>query len=363
MKNPWQWIWEWTVQAQEDGDADKLRLPAFLELAESYSSEEPDARLALYERGRELAAQMQEPWWVVLFEYWKCETLLYYKHDPEAALQLAARLVVETRKPQYAALPERVGLSLNFIAAYSKIDPIGYQKPIRDAIEAGQEDWAIYEGYHQVYWQLRTRFLTAIGDPEALDVAWEHYQVSWQFHANTGDSSAHYVIYALADLLPAQWLFDREAARLQTAEMAELGLELSPLSQNDRLMAVFLMWSALGARFGGDETEAARFYRRAFEKQATLSVPRNAVYYAALAFHEAGSEWEKMLAMCEEAIEVAQAHQHHFETATLRFRKCEILQQLKRGWSDEGARLLQVAASLPSKSYWETRLSNLGETA
>jgi hypothetical protein len=359
MKNPWQWIWEWTMQAQEDGDFEKLRLPAFLEQAESYSSEEPDARLALYERGRELAAQMQEPWWVVLFEYWKCETLLYYKHDPEAALQLAARLVVETRKPQYAALPERVGLSLNFIAAYSKIDPIGYQKPIWDAIEAGQDDWAIYEGYHQVYWQLRTRFLTAIDNPEALDAAWDHYQVSWQFHANTGDSSAHYVIYALADLLPALWLFDRESARLQTAEMAELGRELSPLSDNDRLVAVFTMWSALGARFEGDEEEAARFYRRAFEKQANLSVPRNAIYFAALAFHEAGGEWDRMLAVCEEAIEVAIAHKLRFETATLRWRKCEILKRMGRGWDEEATRLRVTVASLPSKAHWEDRLATL----
>ncbi|HEX9998583.1 MAG TPA: hypothetical protein VGB45_15695 [Abditibacterium sp.] len=360
MKNPWQWITEFAISAGSRGDFERLRLVEILEEAQSYPNEDPDARLALYQTGRELAAQLIEPWWVVVFEYWKSETLLYYKADPEGALQIAAKMVVETRKPIYAAQPERVGLSLNFIAAYSKIDPIGYEKPIRDAIAAGEGDWATFAGFHEVFWQLRTRFLTSIGDEAALEAAWEHLRVSENYHAQQRDSSAHYVIYALADLLTALWRFDRETARALTGELAQVGCELAPWSENERLGALFTMWRAVGERLVENEAVAARLYKTAQRKQIHLAPPHNALFAPALIFHEIADEREKMLEICDAASKVANAHALRFEEASWLLQKCGILAGMGRDFGTDADNLRLATAVLPSKNYWEAQLLELG---
>jgi hypothetical protein len=360
MTSPYRWIWEFALRAEQEDDADRLRLVEILETSQSYPTENPDARLALYQQGRELAEQLQEPWWVVVFEYWISETLLYYKHDPEGALKVAARMVIETRKPQYAAQPERVGLSLNFIAAYSKIDPIGYEAQIRGAIAAGEKDWNLFEGFYEVYWQLRTRFLFAIGDPAAVEVAWEHFRVGYNHQAHH-DPSGHYVIYALADLLPALWQFDREEARLHTAELAELGQILSPLSDNERLETVFTMWRALGAHLEGNEQEAQQFYRRAFEKQKHLAPPQNAIFGAAICFHEEREEWHKVFDVCEEAAQIAEAHSLRFEAAGLRLKQCEAASRIGLDMQEPARKLRAVSSGLPSKNYWEKKIEALSK--
>jgi hypothetical protein len=357
MTEPYRWIWEFALHARHEGDADRLKLLEILEAAQSYSSEESDIRLALYRQGRDLARQLDEPWWIVLFEFWISETLLYYKHDPEGALKVSARMVVETRKPQYAAQPERVGLSLNFIAAYSRIDPIGYEARIREAIAAGENDWNLFESFYEVYWQLQTRFLTAVADPRAVEVAWEHLRVSFNHYARH-DTSGHYVIYALADLLPALWLYDTEQAREHTAGLAQLGQEMSPLSENDRLEALFTMWRALGSQLAGEE-EAMTFYKSAFTKQAALAAPRNVVFWPAIYFHLERGELTRVVQVCEEAALIAEEYNLHFEAATLRLKQCEIARDAGLQLNKYAAKLRQVSANLPSKSHWERKLEEL----
>ncbi|HEX8465949.1 MAG TPA: hypothetical protein VF627_15150 [Abditibacterium sp.] len=356
MNDPYHWIYEFADRAMEENRPDKLHLIEILAQSESLSNELPDARLALCEQGRALAQSLDEPWWSATFDYWKSEILLYYKHDPEAALAVAAKLLVEMRKPQFAAFPHRLGVHLNFIAAYSKIDPIGYAPQIRAALD--EADWNPDDSSHGVYWQLRTRFLTAIGDAEAVEVAWGHFHFACEYHAKHDSGSSHYIIYALLDLLIALHRFEPEAARAQTAELAEWGEELSRHDRNERLSAIFTMWRAVGARFSGDEPSAARFYRLAMKKQTALSPPRSAVFPAALAFHLDGDEMEKALQICDATAEIAQQHGHWFEMATHLAKKCEILRLVARDFAAEAIELRQVAAKLPSKAHWEAQLSH-----
>lgn len=358
MNNEHQWIEDFYLKSLAQNRPDKLVLLDLTEQMEGGSKENPDERLALCERGLALATQLNEPWWNAFFGFWKCEVLLYQKHDPEAALRVAAALVIETRKPQFRAFPYRVAIHLNFIAAYLKIDPIGYAPQIRAALENAEMEWHQYPSFGLLYWQLRTRFLTALDNPEAVEVGWGHFGHACHFHAAQDTTSSHYVIYALVDLLNALQRFDPMAARRQVAELADLGEDLSRRDGNERLSAIFTMWRAVGARHAGNESEAQRFYRLARQKGAALSPPRNALFPAALAFHDAGGESELALAVCEEAIEVARTHGHWFDAASYGSRKCEILRDLNRPWQGEAASLREVAARLPSREHWEEKIRN-----
>lgn len=358
MTSPYRWIWEFALRARYEGDSDRLRLVEILESSQNYPTEQPDSRLTLYRQGRDLAQQLNEPWWVVVFEYWISETLLYYKQDPEEALKVTARMLVETRKPMYAAQPERVGLSLNFIAAYTRIDPIAHEAHIREAIEAGQSDWHLYEGFYEVYWQLKTRFLTAIGDPAAVEAAWEHLRAGFNHQAHH-DPSGHYVIYALADLLPALWLFEPEQAREHTTDLAQLGETLSPLSENDRLEALFTMWHALGARIAGQEEEAQALYRSAWNKQSALVAPRNVTHWPAIFFHLEAGEVEQAIEEAEQAATIAEEHNLWFEAATVRWKQCQLAAEAGFNSAEFIQKLREVAQKLPSKQHWETKIDTL----
>ncbi|MBW3634962.1 MAG: hypothetical protein KY445_00675 [Armatimonadetes bacterium] len=356
MNNEHEWVEDFYRQALAENRPDKLVLLDLTEQMESLSKENPDQRLALCERGHTLATQFNEPWWSAFFGFWKCEILLYQKHDPEAALRVAAALVVETRGAGFRAFPYRVAIHLNFIAAYFKIDPIGYAPQIRAALENSEMEWDQYPSFYLLYWQLRTRFLTALDNPEAVEIGWQHFGHACHYHATQDNGSSHYVIYALVDLLNALHRFDRTQARRQVVELAEMGADLSRRDANERLNAIFTMWRAVGARFSRNESEAKRFYRLAQQKQAALSPPRNATFPIALVFHEAGGEGELALAICDEAIEVARSRAHWFEAASYGSRKCEILRGLNRPWQSEAAPLREVAAHLPSQEYWEEKL-------
>ncbi len=356
MTDPYGWIYDFADQAHAEARFDKLQLIEILAQSESLSNENPDERLALCEQGRALAASLDESWWVATFNYWKSEILLYYKHDPEAALSVAAKLVVELRKPEFGAFPLRTGAHLNFVASYSKIDPIGYAAQIRAALNDA-DAWNPEDSSHGVYWQLKTRFLTAIGEPEAVEVAWQHFDFSCDFHATRDPISSHYIIYALVDLLIALNQFDPDAARAQTFELAALGEELSRRDKNERLNAIFTMWLAVGARFSGDERQGQRWYRLGLQKQASLSIPRNAVFGAALTFHEAGGEFEKSLQICDEAIEIARHHAHWFDVAWWQCKKIEILRELQQPYRQDAEKLREAAAKLPSKAHWEAKIS------
>ncbi len=356
MNNQYQWVEDFCRQALAENRFDKLVLLDLVEQMESLSRENPDERLALCERGHALAVQLAEPWWSAFFGFWKTEILLYEKHDPAAALRVAARLVVETRGPQFSAFPERIAIHLNFIAAYSKIDPIGHAPQIRAALENSEMEWHRYESFYLLYWQLRTRFMTALDNPEAVEIGWQHFGHACHYHATQASESSHYIIYALVDLLNALHRFDPTEARRQVAELAELGADLSRRDGNERLTAIFTMWRAVGARCAANESEARRFYRLAQQKQAALSPPRNAIFPAALVFHEAGGEDEKALTVCEEAVEVARTHEHWFDAAIYLSRKCEIMRGLNRPWEGETAPLREIAARLPSREHWEEKI-------
>ena len=131
----WEWIHEFEMLARANGDSERVRLAVLHGEAYGYRQNDPDRMLAMLEEGRRLAVRLREPWWVLFYDHWKLETLIYYKDDYREVIDLAVRLTLELRKPQYDQFPLRFGVWCNLIASYLCVDPRGYAAAIREAID------------------------------------------------------------------------------------------------------------------------------------------------------------------------------------------------------------------------------------
>lgn len=353
MSSAWNWIRDFYQDAERDGDAERLKLLDFHQRGFEVGHERPDERLAIYDAGRAHAARLNEPWWEMFFEHWKIETLLFSKQDARAALDLAARAVLEVAKPNYANLPERASLNLNLVSAYMQLDPIGHADKIRAAFGYIRESCIMYDEFRPYHAQQWTAFLEAVGDEAATAAAWEHLRL-----ADESDSD-HYRMGALLLLCKVLQQMEPQTARVIMPELAAHAERCALREERERAGAAALMWRAVGARWQGDESGAGEFYRRAFAIQNRMNTPKNAVGLGAIVYHEANQEWDEALRVAQNELRVLRANKLVFQEAKLRFKKCELLKQAGRDWTREAARLRAVAASLPGESHWSGKLSEL----
>ena len=353
MSSAWNWIRDFYQAAERDGDAERLQLLDYHQRGFEVGHERPDERLAIYDAGRALAARLNEPWWEMFFEHWKIETLLFSKQDARGALGLAARAVTEVAKPKYANLPERASLNLNLVSAYMQLDPIGHAAKIRAAFGYIREHCIIYDEFRTYHAQQWTAFLEAVGDPAATAAAWEHLRL-----ADESDSD-HYRMGALLLLCRVLQQTEPEIARAIMPELAASAERYARSEERERAVASALMWRAVGARWAGDETGAAEFYRRAFALQNRMNTPKNAIGFAAIVYYESRQEWNEALCVAQNELRVLRAHKLTFPEAKLRLKKCELLRRAGRHWAREAARLRAVAARLPSEAHWSSKLAEL----
>ncbi|MBW3634963.1 MAG: hypothetical protein KY445_00680 [Armatimonadetes bacterium] len=263
------------------------------------------------------------------------------------------RAVFETSKPEFAAFPQRLDLQMNLAAAYSSIDPIGYQSELR-ALFAHIESICDQFSDGRVYYaQLWGYFLEQIGDCEAVEAAYRYLEAAEE----SGED--HYISDAFELLCIVLVEFDLESARLQLRDLAAAGEASARRGGRNRSVSGVLMWRALAAHWAGQESEAKRFYQRAMTLQQRVAPPRNSALYAAIAFHEISGDFERALQVCQADIRILHVHKLTFLLADRRLRKCQLLTQMSRDISREARRLRRVAAQLRSREHWENRLGEL----
>jgi hypothetical protein len=106
----WDWVHDYQAQALSSDDTERLRLTLIQSEAAAVSETDPDQALALLDKEIRLAKHLREPWWILFFEFWRTETLLFDKLDYNHLLDQAVRTVLEVRKPIYDQHPLRFAI-------------------------------------------------------------------------------------------------------------------------------------------------------------------------------------------------------------------------------------------------------------
>ncbi len=114
-------------------DAERLRMIDVFNEAFRYRETEPEHQFALLTRCRDEARRLNEPWWVLFFEFWRLSTLTADLHDFSRALPLAMELTIRFSTPEGRVHPQRIGIHTQVLYTYLQVDPVGY----RDELERG----------------------------------------------------------------------------------------------------------------------------------------------------------------------------------------------------------------------------------
>ncbi len=249
-----------------------------LEEAARLRDGDPQAALPVYQQAREVARKAGDHVMVLQVDYYIVQTHLYDLRDYGAAVELAVKAALESRKSLYDGQQIRFFTHDNLVCSYLYIDPIGYSEMIEQAFVIMDEEMPpLPDCVAGVQWD-KAKFALAC---ERWDQAGKETRLALALAEN----QPHHFGNAL--VLRAHYCFIRqEWHNLLNAtlmgQMFLLGAHYAPL------LAELLAGQALAQRQLGREAEALTAYRLATMRAGTTRRGLDAPYYDLLcAFHEA----------------------------------------------------------------------------
>jgi hypothetical protein len=356
--NVWDWIRDFEWQARAEDDSKRVRLTQFHPDAFQHRHTDPDLMMALLDEGRRLARSLGEPWWVLFFDHWRVETLIYYKEDYTGLLDLAVQTALDLRKPALDQHPLRFSIWCNLVAAYLCIDPRGYVTAIQQALDHLQQE------------------VPAEGEEKYLLIArrhWFAYELGRLQEAN--DLALEEL--AIADADPDHWIalhhrVDTYKTLCRIAhrrddwpallDYATAGEELAR-SQGTKYryeLAAFVLSQALWSRHEGREEEAKRLCRRATAQMARLGKTGDGSYYDALcAYHELGGELERALRARDRELEEIQGKGQLAYECECRLKRCQLLRKMGLPLEKETALVRQAMTRLRDRTWYQEELERI----
>ena len=77
----WDWVRAYRKTAAETKDEPRYRMSSQFFEARKFSETDPDRSLAILERGRALAENLAELWWVLFYDHWRIQFLTAHRQD------------------------------------------------------------------------------------------------------------------------------------------------------------------------------------------------------------------------------------------------------------------------------------------
>lgn len=296
-------VWDWMHQQEETATPEQEEIAERFNEAMALHSTDNQRCLAILQETRALAERYGESWWVMMCDHWRMQTMIFETREMDAALDLAVRSAVETRKEKYRAFPQRVCIHEDLIHCYQKKDPIGYETEIRDAIRYMENEVSEGMECRHCIKGLRAGFESDLGNyQEAFSAAMDAAGLADE------ENSSHYLNGSLRDLCAILHAGVRELSPetytdiLGWAESADAMLQQEERWGNakPRPRAVAIMWQAF-ALLGLEKPEEAqrRFASAVSQEKRTDSLPSEGYFQAAIAYHELAGEPAKALAVAE----------------------------------------------------------------
>jgi hypothetical protein len=344
----WEWIYDFGQQALRAGDAQRVRLTTIHSEAYEHRQTDPDRMLSMLNEGRRLAQALREPWFVAFFDHWINETYIYYKDDYREVIDQAVRLTLEIRKPAFDQFPLRFGIYCNLVAAYLCVDPRGYARPIRDALDY-LGGLVPPEGGDRYLLQARRHwFALELGEfEEANRLALEELDMA------DGDPDRHTARHHEVDTLKALcWIAFRRNDFDALAGHAALGEECAREMQYRYELAQFILWRAMLARRVGDD-DARRLCRQATHQMARLGQPPGESYYDALAaYHAAGGDLAAAWPVRERELATSIGKGQLAYEAQVRIKRVRLLRRLGRDATQEEAAAREAIAKVREPGWY-----------
>jgi hypothetical protein len=319
----WRWVQEFRQEASDRGDEERLRMSLLLSQASPFFERDPDQALHILEEGRHLAQTLNEPRWVLFFTHWKLQVLFYYKRDYRAVLDTAVQATVTVSAPAFADFPQRLCLQEDLITACLKIDPLGHEDQIEQALAYMQREVTPDMECRHCVLSCRSEFDLACGRPgPAQETAARAVALAEEYRDEHQLSNAYMNLCGAAF---AAGDFDNLGG------WAEAGEEAARRGVRKSNLVLFLMWQAVARLRQGDKEAGRRLARTAVAQRLRLASQPDEGYYDALcAYHVLEGEVEKALKARERQLEAIADTGQLDQECRAHIERCRLLTLLGR---------------------------------
>ncbi len=314
-----EWIEAFIQRAQENGDRERLRLVTLVDIMDSVLDRSPSQALQILDECDRLAKALDEPCWMLFYRQLRAEVHTFFHVDMRTGLDVAARAVVEARKPEYRECPTRAGLMSTLINAYVYIDPVGYHQQIIDTID-------LIENEMQPDALLRVELEMKRAVVEA---AYGNVQHALQLAYECLAASPHNGVLRL-DAYTALCEVLRISKDFSTGlHYAELGVEAALKHERHnikRVLSQFWAYYTLCAYQTGDAQTAETYYKKASNSANLLNIEPFYTVPALLAdYQTARGDYAKADGHFQEAIAGTDAAGSVYASCIARAKRCRVL--------------------------------------
>lgn len=290
----WGWFNRFAAQAIISGDPLRQQMTLLYDRGwESLRAEKHDEALDYFESALRIARELQLPCWVLFFDYWCAETLIFYKNTYQEGLDRAVRMIAGAHKDNYVDCPVRGRAYYTLMYIYYAMDVIGYEDKIREMIMFMNDEIPLDDDTYQ-----RMQYTQAALAHATEDYATAEHLIQQYLNMTLGNSHRQSGGYNMMRLL-AYARGDIEQA-YQYAQQSETHARYARLQNSVSLAILFQASHAL--RLGDTETANALHQRGIAHFERYHLRPLPAYYDAICEYHELAGDTKKARLLREEQL-------------------------------------------------------------
>jgi hypothetical protein len=355
MSSVWNWVVEYRWQ-RSVGD-DGYRMYNLFNSALQCFDSDPRVALTNLDAARTIAQHLEEPWWVLLCDHWRIQTLIHSLGDYIAARDIAARAVVEARKPAYAPFPQRLCLQEDLIKVFLAHDPHGHAAGIEGALAYMEREVAPGADCGLCLLSLKISYALDMEDLQQAEAEAQNFLSAAEEHmVRTG--SEHYLANCYSDFCDIAFRRCDWPALLEWAIMGEAAARRLDRRQ---LLAQYLSWQALANRRLGHDEAASRLYRSATAIADRLGLSPSGDYCNALsAYHEAAGDLPRALKLRNRELEAIAGKGNIDRECRIHRERCRLLRLMGRLGERDLADARMAAAQLVDPARYLATLELAG---
>ena len=262
-------IWDWFNQGYYHSNLEARNLPRLFHEAWDRNETDPQECNSRLLTARKLAETLDEPWWVLFFDYWRCILLWARLDDLHTAQRLGIQMTVDAKKPLYERHPLVPRIYNQLVSIFTYVDPIGYQNRIIELMSYLENDIEIDEDIEYLLLANRANLYFALDDVETARL--------WALKSlNRINHRAYYAASAYSKLALYSYIQkDHEMLARYIDEGEESAREVG----RKLIICEMLAWRALLAHMENDMPAAQRYYALAISNRQRIGTTPTFTYH------------------------------------------------------------------------------------
>jgi tetratricopeptide (TPR) repeat protein len=262
-------IWDWFNQGYHHSNPEARNLPRLFHDAWDRNETDPHECNSRLLTARSLAEALNEPWWVLFFDYWRCILLWARLDDLHTAQRIGIQMTVDAKKPLYEHHPLVPRIYNQLVSIFTYVDPVGYHDRITELMSYLETNIDIDEDIEYLLLANRANLYFALDD---LEIARE-----WALKSlNRISHRSYYAASAYSKLTLYSYI--RQDYEM-VAEYAVEGEDRAREVGRKLIICEMLAWRALLAHINNDKFDANRFYTLAVSSRERVGTTPTFTYH------------------------------------------------------------------------------------